>query len=600
VIGQLGLTGSAGAGMYSTAAAKKADAAGIAPNPVNELDCNGRSRAYRTVRAMAGMDCAAAVKIVDGKARGFVDNGWYVGHDEPSVRFLSSTPGSANNLTYYMKLPVDPTAAPTASGSVTDYGQLSPAVWFGLPVCDPDSYPQNPCQPDSDSNVGTNAPNAAGSAFMELQLYPPGYTPFLDALSCSKAQWCAALTIDSSECNFNFAFCNPDCTEPVNAAFVQTNGVPTGPPSPQLATVNSMLPNAHTLLMSPGDVLQLSITDPSQGFTATIHDLTTGQTGWMTASAKNGFMNTNIGTCDGTPFTFHAEYSTATVSHGIPWAALEGGVLMAQEIGHSEVCSSLASQDPLSLPFANGTSFTDTSSYDTCLGGPEGLDAMGAGPCAPSPAQGTIVCRNALRQGRHGPVGCPSKDADTGLRCQFADGYCLPHGARIVQVSGVSETAWSDANECFANRYQNGDLDFDGLSYQVFAWPNGGPDHPTAFQYVGPLMANGQPYPQIQFETDVGGSAVLCHLSNGAGCVVPPVSADFYPYWSLGSQPAALGSKLTSCVWNFGGDLPDTVENFGGDKEYGSPDLNYYAGTDISAAMANPEFAGNCTGATYG
>jgi hypothetical protein len=599
VIGQLSLTGAAGAGISATTAAKQADPAGIAPNRVNELDCNGRSRAYRTVRPMAGMDCTDPIKIVDGQARAFVDNGWYVGHDEPSVRFVSDTPGSANRFTYYVKLPVDPTAAPTSTGSVTNYGQLSPAVWFGLPMCDPDSYPQNPCQPDSDSNVGTNAPNAAGSAFMELQIYPPGYTPFPDAPSCSKAQWCAALTIDSAECNFNFAFCNPNCMEPVNAAFIQTNGVPTGPPSPQLATVNSMLPNAHTLLMSPGDVLQLSVTDPSEGFTATIHDLTTGQTGWMTASAKNGFMNTNIDTCNGTPFTFHAEYSTATVNHGVPWAALEGGVLMTQEIGHSEVCSSLANQDPVSLLSSNGTSFTDTSNYDTCLGGPEGPDAIGSGPCAPNPARGTIVCQNARRQGRHRPVGCPSKNADTGLRCQFADGYCLPQGARTVQVNGANETAWSDANECFANRYQNGDLDFAGLSYQLFAWPDGGPDHPTAFEYVGPFMASGQPYPQIQFETDVGGSAVLCDLTNGAGCGLPPVSADFYPYWSLGSQSSALGSKLTSCVWNFGANLPNTVENFGGDKEYGSSDLDYYAGTDISNVMANPEFAGNCAGAAY-
>jgi hypothetical protein len=69
--------------------------------------------------------------------------------------------------------------------------------------------------------------------------------------------------------------------------------------------------------------------------------LTTGQTGWVTASASNGFMNTNINTCDGTPFTFHAEYSSAKQVNQVPWAALEGGVLMEQEIGHSESCTSL-------------------------------------------------------------------------------------------------------------------------------------------------------------------------------------------------------------------------------------------------------------------
>ena len=34
----------------------------------------------------------------------------------------------------------------------------------------------------------------------------------------------------------------------------------------------------------------------------------------MTASAANGFMNTNINNCDGTPYTFHAEYSTASIN----------------------------------------------------------------------------------------------------------------------------------------------------------------------------------------------------------------------------------------------------------------------------------------------
>jgi hypothetical protein len=48
------------------------------------------------------------------------------------------------------------------------------APWFGLPICDPRSYPQNPCTPASDSNIGTNTRNAAGSALMELQFYPRG------------------------------------------------------------------------------------------------------------------------------------------------------------------------------------------------------------------------------------------------------------------------------------------------------------------------------------------------------------------------------------------------------------------------------------------
>ena len=37
-----------------------------------------------------------------------MDNGHYVGHDEPSVEFISSTPGSGNTMTYYMQIPREP------------------------------------------------------------------------------------------------------------------------------------------------------------------------------------------------------------------------------------------------------------------------------------------------------------------------------------------------------------------------------------------------------------------------------------------------------------------------------------------------------------
>jgi hypothetical protein len=586
VVCQLGLAGNAAIAGASTTARTALAAGTVAPNATNELDCNGWSKAYKTVRKLAGDLCTDPVK---GKANRFVDNGWYVGHDEPSVKFISSASGSGNTMTYLTKIPVDPRRAPTPSGRVTNYGQLSVAPWFGLPMCDPNSYPQNPCAPDSDSNVGLNVANAAGSAFMELQLYPPGYTPFVDSESCSVTKWCAALTIDSLECNFNFATCNPNCEEPTNFAFLQTNGIPAGPPSPQLADVSTFLPNNKTLLINQGDVLEISITDPAQGFTTVIRDLTTHQTGYMTASAANGFMNTNINTCNGTPYTFHAEYNTAAPQNGVPWAALEGGVLMEQEIGHSEVCSSLTNQDPVSESFADGQSFTDTSVYDTCVGGSEGRGQVGEGPCSPT----TGLCQNAETQGPNGPQACPTSNPASGVLCEYADGYCFQKGSRTVLINGVSTTETADANQCFADRFQNGDLDFDGLSYQSSAWPNGGPNHPTAVEYAGPFT-NGKTYPQVQFETDIGGSSFLCDTATGVGCQAPPIGSNFYPYWSLSPKFFPFGSKAASCVWNFGGQLPNTLENFGKDAEYGTPALNYYGGTSISPVQANPEFSGRC------
>ena len=585
-VAQLSLVGSAA----SATAARTTAVTSVAPNGINELDCNGWSPKYQTVKRMAGELCVDPISRVGGKASRFVDNGWYVGHDEPSVKFISSTPGSGNTMTYVQKIPVDPRRSPTASGSVTNYGELSPAPWFGLPLCDPKSYPQNPCTPDSDTNQGLNVPSAAGSAFMELQFYPPGYTPFIDAPSCSTTKWCAALTIDSLACSFNFATCNNNCIEPVNFAFLQTNGVPAGPPSPQLTDVSSFTPNGNTLMINPGDVLVASISDPPQGFTTVVRDLTTHQTGFMTASAANGFMNTNIADCSGTPFTFHAEYSTAKINNRVPWAALEGGVLMQQEIGHSEVCGSLANQDPFSFA-NNGQTFSDPNVFDNCVSGSEGKGQTGEGPCNPT----TKICQNSQTQGPNGPQACPTNNSLSTTLCEYADSTCLPKGTRPVTINGVASTESSIANWCQANRYQNGDLDYDGVDYAPNAWPDGTANHPTSFQYVGPFQANGRTYPLIQFETDSAGSAFLCNTATGAGCVVPPISAKFYPFWSMSPTSSALGTFSTRCVWNFGSVLPTTITTFGKDAQYGAPDLSWFGGTNISAPMPNPQFAGRCS-----
>ena len=586
VVCQLSLTGTAGAAT-AAATAKTAASGGVAPKATNELDCNGWSKAYGTVRKLAGSTCVDPVRVdKDGDRYRFEDNGHYIGHDEPSVKFISSTPGSGNTMTYLTKIPVDPHQSPTPSGSVTNYGQLSVAPWFGLPMCDPKSYPQNACTPDSDTNTGLNAPTDAGSAFMELQLYPPGYTPFVDSESCSATKWCAALNIDSLECTFGFATCNNDCIEPVNFAFLQTNGVPAAPPSPQLTNVHTFLPNAHTLMINPGDTLAVSISDPPQGFTTTIRDLTTHQTGTMTASAANGFMNTNIADCTGTPFSFHAEYSTAKQQNQVPWAALEGGVLMQQEIGHSEVCNSVKNQDP----FTFSTTYSDPKVFDTCVGGSEGPGQTGEGPCDPT----TGICQNPSTEGPNGPVACPTNDSTSGANCEFADGNCFQKGTRPVTIDGVPATESSDANQCFDNRYQNGDLDFDGLSYQASAWPNGTGNHPTAFEYAGPFQASGKPYPQIQFETNVGASEILCDTTTGSGCTVPPQGSKFYPFWSLSRHPAPFASDRTGCAWNFGNVLPNTFKTFGKDAQYGTPNVARFAGTSTSPVQANPEFAGAC------
>jgi hypothetical protein len=121
---------------------------------------------------------------------------------------------------------MDPAAMPTTSHpghDVTHWFELSVAPWFGMSICDPQSFPQTHCTPNSDSNAPHGSFPGGGGAFMEMQFYPPGPAPFADSVSCNNTHWCAALNIDSLEAN-NAGHMNNNCIEPVNFAFIQRNG----------------------------------------------------------------------------------------------------------------------------------------------------------------------------------------------------------------------------------------------------------------------------------------------------------------------------------------------------------------------------------------
>jgi hypothetical protein len=590
----------------------------VPPNHVNMLDCNGWSKAYKSANPGFRRNCTDPKGARYGyngwparyhpKAR-FLDNGHYVGHDEPSVKFVSGTANSGNTMSYFMQLPKDPPHPPTNNGKITKYAELTGAAWFGLPICDPKSYPQNACTPDSDTNTGTGLQTDAGSAFMELQWYAPGFIPFQDNTSCSTTKYCVAMTIDSFSATFGFALINPNCVEPVNFAYLTKNGVPGGPPAPQTINGQSFTPTANTLEMNPGDVLKVSISDPSAGFTTTVTDVTTGVTGTMTASAANGFMNTNgitggkLGDCSGAPFTFHAEYGTAAVPNQVPWAALEGGVLMEQEIGHNEVCASLIHHSP-----THAAGLTDLKTFDTCVGGAEGAKKVGEGSCSLKAGPTFGVCQHPQTEGTTGPIACPSKSFLSPQLCEFADGTCLPQGPRTITLLGKKLTARMPVNFCQANKFQNGDLDYDGISYQKTSWPNGSVNTPTSFRYAGPFDAAGNPYGQIQFETDGPGSAFLCNTFTGLNCDVPPLAAHFYPYWTL-TNKQGIGTLFPakSCIWNFGNTIAGiTTQAFGKDAQYGAPDAFRFGGTVITGGnvqlfgttIPNPEVTGNCPALT--
>ena len=553
-------------------------AAGPARPGYGSIDCNGWNSVYHRLKPGYGYLCADPVRVHNGKYSRFTEDGSYVGHDEPQVRFISGAPGSGNTMTYFMKLPVDPARPPTASGSITDSAELG-VPWFGMELCDPLSYPQNPCIPDSDRNLGGAQPTAAGSALMELQFYPPGFPPFIGGMSCGRAWWCAALTIDSLECTFNMVRCNPNCTEILNFAFLQTNGVPAGPPAPQAGSLSSLLPNRHTLRMYPGNVVKVSITDPPGGLTTRVTDLTTGASGYMVASAANGFADTRISNCSGRKWTFHAEYDTARRQNLIPWISGDGGVVMTQEIGHIDSCASVIHKTAGFVP----------QDYQTCVGGIEGKGQVGPGPCTRVVSG---ICRNPEAEGLHGPVACPTRRASFKTLCEFTGQFCAPRGMFPFTLNHMKLTQIVPVTYC-----EPTDLDFDGENYLSRAWPDGTAAHPAPLAMAGPFSHRAA-YPVVQFETDVGGFERLCQIPSGTRCQAPPLGARFYPYWTVNHTQRLAGLPLSfrPCVWNFGRAIPGfTIHSFGGDREYGKPDAGRFTGTLISAPRRNLAVTGACS-----
>jgi hypothetical protein len=482
----------------------------------------------------------------------------YVGHDEPSLLFYSNKNGSGYDQTWQMTLPAQH-ALPnqTATGGFWDF-QLHPAFWFGMAMCDTQSFPvyqTSSCPAHSDSNIFDNPSSSSpnyighhpGTAFMEMQFYPPGWVSWPGGDSCDATKWCAALNIDSltqsGATGIAGACAGLVGIEPVGFAFITKSGVPHAPPNPLDSTLATFTPNTSTdLFMNSGDKLVVHQVDTPSGLHITINDLTTGASGSMTTSAANGWGQVPYsGACNNIPYNFHPMYATSSEHTRVPRAAHSYNVAFSDEIGH----------------------------WDDCTGATLATRLFG------------VSCPGANTEGA--AQGTP----EAGDPGSGDNGTCWP----------ASQSTLAPVQGCLGTN-----SGFDGTAYSAQAWPGTGnslANTPSPITFKSPYI-NGskfQQFDRVGFETDLPRSEVatssnpnlVCNRTTGVGCVNPPPTDDptgenaFYPTYTTGQSTGWLGA----CAWRLGGpNLPSTFNTFGGTPtaEYG-PLLQSVYQSGVSGAV---------------
>jgi hypothetical protein len=486
-------------------------AAALIVGPVAFLGASPTSAAAPAVGGSHGSLCDTHTFLCADPSSHKNYEGEYVGHDEPAVAFHSNQPGSGNRSTYSLTLPRDSAAAPTQDGNGGTWNfQLHPAFWFSMVMCDNQSDPEfthAPCKPNTDKNIFDNPDPTApdwighhpGSAFMEMQFYPPGWTSWPAGVSCNATQWCAALNIDSL--NFDDLHNvdnNKDCLakvgdEPVNFAFITTSGKAHAPAGPLDITTNSALfPNPTTdMVMNPGDTITVDMHDTPSGFKVSLNDLTSGKHGSMTASTANGFaqviFDPTASKCHETSYAFHPQFSTSTIHTRAEWTAHSLNVSYSDEIGHFEYCDKVR---------ASGN----------CKGGATD----------------------------------PTRDAD--------DTGCFPADASLlVKISG-----------CLGE-----DVDFDGPPYlKVWPGTGNNPvDTSEPVRFSSPKF-DGQQYDQVTFETDLVAlerAFGYCTSDTLDQCLIPPAGSAFYPMYTAGTSATGGcewregGPAIPKAIDKFGG-----------------------------------------------
>jgi hypothetical protein len=520
---------------------------------------------HRTINCQTDARC---LEVHDWQSAGFE---YYVGHDEPSALFYSKQPGSGNNSTYKVTLPTNPAAQPDAAGatSTTWDFQLHPAFWFGMIICNPDSYPNvtKTCLADSDQNIKPLA-QSPGQAFLELQFYPPGYFP----TSCTAKRWCVAMVIWSlAQDPINGTTLNATCTSQIggleypNLAYLTKSGTPAGPPNPIELNGNSFTVTNDFLLMNQGDQLKVAIHDTKNGLQTTVEDVTTKTVGSMTASAANGFgtvdYQPNGSACNLNPYDFHPEYSTSQPPKNMTCPA---GVFPNNAAGGNstaEVCTDQGGTRVQWAAHSYNVSYSDEiGHWDWC----NNITEPNAGSSlSPGAGFGSGHCNV---NGMEGPGLTKKDDSDSTGGC-----FTGEEGASFAKYGGA--VAGSDGPGVAVPGCISTNEGFDGGSYQAGRWAPA-PNAPTPITFSSPLTGpeNHTPYQSTAFEADIPRITALnvddgdCSRNTGTRmtknsitgvwtdtgtpCAVPPIddtgAVAFYP--TFGHQTI----EGSGCMWQEG------------------------------------------------
>ena len=225
-----------------------------------------------------------------------------------------------------------------------------------MALCDPNSYPQAPCTPES--RLRTPRPASAPTAppaerWRRLGVHGDAALPAgqrrrsSTRRSCDDTHWCAALTIDSPSAPPGSRGATGTARNRSTSPSSSRDGVPTGPPDPQESTSPRWRPNSETLLMNPGDPIRVHMFDArasgggGDAFEVVIQDYT-GHDGLHAGVRGERLRRHDL---DGR-LLGHAVQLPARVRHGgrgnniSPWAASATDISTEFETGHWEPCTS--------------------------------------------------------------------------------------------------------------------------------------------------------------------------------------------------------------------------------------------------------------------